>query len=198
MASPVGLLLPHVERQLDARGGNRASCGGGCATGLPANLNYTYSKSLDDDYSLGGQGPVVTNGGSQQVAQDWTHPARAARAVDVRPAECAVGAAAVHHWHGNRRTDAAERLARASSIKSGRCSCQHQRGQRHAGDAALLPWWFRDRLTRISSARAMARQTGCTQQPGAVPESLQVCGAGLGPYGNARRDSITGPEPVRR
>jgi hypothetical protein len=43
--------------------------------GFTANLNYTYSKSLDDDLSLGGQGPVVTSGGSQLVAQDWHNPA---------------------------------------------------------------------------------------------------------------------------
>jgi hypothetical protein len=43
--------------------------------GFTANLNYTFSKSLDDDLSLGGQGPVVTSGGSQQVAQDWHNPA---------------------------------------------------------------------------------------------------------------------------
>jgi hypothetical protein len=43
--------------------------------GFLASVNYVYSKSLDDDYSLGGQGPVTTSGGSQQVAQDWTNPA---------------------------------------------------------------------------------------------------------------------------
>jgi hypothetical protein len=42
--------------------------------GFSANVSYTYSKSLDDDYSLGGQGPVPGAGGSPQVAQDWTHP----------------------------------------------------------------------------------------------------------------------------
>ncbi len=43
--------------------------------GFQANLNYTFSKSLDDDYSLGGQGPTApVSGGSSQVAQDWTHP----------------------------------------------------------------------------------------------------------------------------
>jgi hypothetical protein len=43
--------------------------------GFTANLNYTYSKALDDDFSLGGQGSVISGGsGSSQVAQDWTHP----------------------------------------------------------------------------------------------------------------------------
>ena len=43
--------------------------------GFTANVNYVYSKSLDDDYSLGGQGAVPTSGGNPQVAQDWTNPA---------------------------------------------------------------------------------------------------------------------------
>jgi hypothetical protein len=46
-------------------------------SGLTASALYTYSKSLDDDYSLGGQGPVsagAIGGGSSlsgQVAQNW-------------------------------------------------------------------------------------------------------------------------------
>jgi len=44
--------------------------------GFTANLSYTFSKSLDDDYSLGGgQGTANPGGGSPQVAQDWTNPA---------------------------------------------------------------------------------------------------------------------------
>ena len=49
-------------------------------SGFQANLSYTYSKSLDDDYSLGGQGPVtagaISQGGSLsgQVAQNWLDP----------------------------------------------------------------------------------------------------------------------------
>ncbi len=43
--------------------------------GFTANATYTYSKALDDDYSLGGQGQVTSGGGgSPQIAQDWTHP----------------------------------------------------------------------------------------------------------------------------
>jgi hypothetical protein len=44
-------------------------------SGFTANLNYTFSKALDDDFSLGGQGAVPGTGGSPQIAQDWTHPA---------------------------------------------------------------------------------------------------------------------------
>jgi hypothetical protein len=40
-------------------------------SGLAAGLTYTYSKSLDDDYSLSGQGGVSNSSG---VAQDWTNP----------------------------------------------------------------------------------------------------------------------------
>lgn len=43
--------------------------------GFTASVTYTFSKALDDDYSLGGQGSVTTSGGSSQVAQDWTNPA---------------------------------------------------------------------------------------------------------------------------
>jgi len=45
--------------------------------GFTAEVHYTYSKSLDDDYSLGGQQgvPQVSGGTSQtQIAQDWRHP----------------------------------------------------------------------------------------------------------------------------
>lgn len=43
--------------------------------GFTASVTYTYSKALDDDYSLGGQGSVTTSGGSPQIAQNWTDPA---------------------------------------------------------------------------------------------------------------------------
>jgi hypothetical protein len=39
-------------------------------SGFTANVTYTYSKSLDDDYSFGGQGASM-NG---QIAQDWRNP----------------------------------------------------------------------------------------------------------------------------
>ncbi len=45
--------------------------------GLQASAIYTYSKSLDDDFSYGGSGPVFagnSSAGSPQVAQDWRHP----------------------------------------------------------------------------------------------------------------------------
>ncbi|HEY4379105.1 MAG TPA: carboxypeptidase regulatory-like domain-containing protein [Acidobacteriaceae bacterium] len=38
--------------------------------GFQARLLYTYAKSLDDDFSLSGQGSVT----SGQIAQDWLHP----------------------------------------------------------------------------------------------------------------------------
>ncbi len=46
-------------------------------SGFTADLTYTYAKAIDDDYALGGQGPVTagsiggSGGGSGQVAQDW-------------------------------------------------------------------------------------------------------------------------------
>jgi trimeric autotransporter adhesin len=39
--------------------------------GFTARLLYTYAKSLDDDYSLSGQGSISSVGG---IAQDWLHP----------------------------------------------------------------------------------------------------------------------------
>jgi trimeric autotransporter adhesin len=39
--------------------------------GFTARLLYTYAKSLDDDYSLSGQGSISGGGG---IAQDWLHP----------------------------------------------------------------------------------------------------------------------------
>ena len=39
--------------------------------GFTARLLYTYAKSLDDDYSLSGQGSVTND---SSVAQDWTNP----------------------------------------------------------------------------------------------------------------------------
>jgi hypothetical protein len=40
-------------------------------SGFTANLSYIFSKSLDDDYSFGGSGGTAVN---QQVAQDWRNP----------------------------------------------------------------------------------------------------------------------------
>ena len=45
-------------------------------SGLTASLQYTYSKSIDDDSLLGGQGPVATGAASQStatasIAQNW-------------------------------------------------------------------------------------------------------------------------------
>ena len=47
--------------------------------GLTASLLYTYSKSVDDDAILGGQGPNAAgvtsqSSGSAHIAQDWMHP----------------------------------------------------------------------------------------------------------------------------
>ncbi|HEX3636248.1 MAG TPA: hypothetical protein VHV99_12285, partial [Paraburkholderia sp.] len=42
-------------------------------SGFTANLTYTFSKSIDDDYSFGGG---TGTGVNPQVAQDWLHPER--------------------------------------------------------------------------------------------------------------------------
>jgi hypothetical protein len=39
--------------------------------GFEAGVTYTFAKSLDDDYSLGAQGSVTNGSG---IAQDWTNP----------------------------------------------------------------------------------------------------------------------------
>jgi hypothetical protein len=163
--------------------------------GLTANLTYTFSKALDDDLSLGGQGPVITSGGNQQVAQDWTNPA------------------------GNRGLSTFDQRNVLSA------SLQYTTGMGIGGGTLLSGWrgliykeWTAQvniseasgtPLTPITSVIApgtsfqnvirasYGTQAGCSQLPG---EFLNPCryvvpgSPGIAPgFGNARRDSITGP-----
>lgn len=41
--------------------------------GLTSTLSYTYSKSIDDDSTIGGLGAAGAGGGCSVCAQDWTH-----------------------------------------------------------------------------------------------------------------------------
>ena len=60
--------------------------------GFTANLQYTYSKSIDDDATLGGQGPVPAGAVAPTVpaatiAQNWLNLARRARPLHLRPTQ---------------------------------------------------------------------------------------------------------------
>ena len=117
---------------------------------------------------------------------------RRARSLDFRPAPPADADGAIHHRHGHARRNAAERLARrcfkevdrvVSTITAGtglplnadlsRRRARHGRNRRHPS-----------RLHRRSILRRAGRL---------LPESGGVHRAAPGQWGNAGRDSITGP-----
>ena len=52
--------LSDVRRQFHAAKRDRFNYGAGCITASPAILQYTFSKSIDDDAALGGQGAGAT------------------------------------------------------------------------------------------------------------------------------------------
>jgi hypothetical protein len=167
-------------------------------SGLTAGLTYTFSKSLDDDYSLGGQGPVsggVIGGGtslSGQVAQDWNDPSaqRGLSTFDQR-----------HLLNANLQYTTGMGLG-------GRTLMSGWRG------AAYKEWTF---LTNIKVGSGLPQTpidpaavpgTGYTgilrdnytgqpiygsSTPGVYinPAAFEIPPTG---YGNARRDSITGPD----
>ena len=163
--------------------------------GLTANLTYTYSKSLDDDLSLGGQGPVVTSGGNERVAQDWTNPAgnRGLSTFDQRNVLSASlqyttgmgigGRTLLSGWRGliYKEWTAQLNISEASGTPLTPLT------------TLTVPGTSFQNIIRAS----YGTQTGCSQQAG---EFLNPCkyvvpgstGVPAG-FGNARRDSITGP-----
>jgi hypothetical protein len=163
--------------------------------GFTANLTYTYSKSLDDDLSLGGQGPVVTSVGSQQVAQDWTNPAgnRGLSTFDQRNVLSASlqyttgmgigGRTLLSGWRGLIYKDWTVQLNINESSGTPLTPLT----------TVLVPGTSFSNIIRAS----YGTQAGCSQQPGQFlnPCKYVVPGsAGIAPgFGNARRDSITGP-----
>ena len=91
-------------------------------SGFTASLQYTFSKSIDDDAVLGGQGasastpdtPLGAGAASSVrnllIAQNWLDLS-AERGLSTFDQRHLLNAAdAVHHRHGNRRRNAAERL----------------------------------------------------------------------------------------
>ena len=96
--------------------------------GFAASLLYTYSKSIDDDATLGGQGHQssasqtdFSAGSSTSSSAKRADCAGLARsqggkiAVFLRSATSAQSAGAIHHRPGTRRGNAARRLARQSA-----------------------------------------------------------------------------------
>ena len=160
--------------------------------GFQANLNYTFSKSLDDDYSLGGQGPSPVSGGSPQVAQDWTHPSA---------------------QRGLSTFDQRHVLA---------VQLQYTTGMGLGGHTMLSGWkgavykeWTV--LANITAASGMpltpivpievpgtayanivrasyGTTTGCTPIPGRFINTCEFVAPAPGQFGNVRRDGITGPD----
>jgi hypothetical protein len=158
--------------------------------GFTANLNYTYSKALDDDYSLGGQGAVPGSGGSPQIAQDWTHPERqrGLSTFDQRNALSATlqyttgmgigGHTLLSGWRG--------------------LVYKEWTAQVNIGETSGTPLTptIPGVVPGTSFANVMRASygtpAGCSQQPG---EFLNPCKfvVPTSGFGNARRDSITGP-----
>ena len=98
--------------------------------GLTATALYTFSKSIDDDSALGGQGACYRHtrnalepiwrghcGARWNIPEPLPHDcaelaqsARRTRTFNLRPAASSEPANAVHHGNGNRREDAYERV----------------------------------------------------------------------------------------
>ena len=78
--------------------------------GLTATLTYTYSKSIDDDSTVGGLGAAGAGGGCSVCAQDWTNlnGQRGLSTFDQR--HLREFHVAIHDGNGNRRQNTVERL----------------------------------------------------------------------------------------
>jgi hypothetical protein len=167
-------------------------------SGLTAGLTYTFAKALDDDYSLGGQGPVsagVTGGGSGlsgQIAQDWRNPSgqRGLSTFDQR-----------HLLKANLQYTTGMGLGGHTLLSGWR-------------GAAYKEWTLLTNITlgsglpetpidpaapggTGSSGFVRANYTGApiygSSTPGVFLNSNAFALPAAGQWGNARRDSITGP-----
>jgi hypothetical protein len=168
--------------------------------GFTANLSYTYAKAIDDDYSLGGQGPIAAGTISQgsalstqgaQVAQDWLHP------------------------------NAQRGLSTFDQRNSLTLQMQYTTGMGLGGGTLLSGWRGRvykewTFLINLSTASGLPETpiypvtvegtgTSSSARPNLTGAPLYLSTPGrhvnpaayttpaLGQWGNARRDSITGP-----
>ncbi len=116
-------------------------------SGFTASVLYTFSKSIDDDSALGGQG--ATTATHRHHRAGLAQPQRRARPLHLRPAPARQHHRAVHHRHGHRRRNAARRLARPP-LQGVDDPVRHHRRHRPAANPARLRH-RRLRLLRICS-----------------------------------------------
>ena len=159
-------------------------------SGFTASVNYTFSKSLDDDYSLSGQGSASGGGG---VAQNWLDVARGQRGLSTTD-QRHVLSATVQYTTG--------------MGLGGRALMSGWRG------AVYKEWTF---LTNINAATGLPQTpiyggaavlgtgvtgpirptlTGVSPSANLAPGyfvNINAYKAPSGEWGDARRDSITGP-----
>jgi trimeric autotransporter adhesin len=164
--------------------------------GLTASLLYTFSKSLDDDYSLGGQGPVAAGssgggGGGGQTAQDWLHP-EAQRGLSTFDQRHLLGAQAQYTtgmgiggrtllsgWRGA----VYKEWTFVSNISVGT----------GLPETAIDPVSVGTGYTNIVRANYTGQVIHASPKPGYFLNPGAFVAPSPGMWGNARRDSITGP-----
>jgi hypothetical protein len=158
-------------------------------SGLAAGLTYTYSKSLDDDYSLSGQGGVSNSSG---VAQDWTNPGgqRGLSTFDQRHVLSANaqyttgmglgGKTLMSGWKGLAYKEWT--VQTTITLASGTPQTPIYGGASTPGTGVTAA--IRPNLTGVSPYSGLAPGHHLNLNAYSVPS---------GQWGNARRDSITGP-----
>jgi len=161
-------------------------------SGLAAGLTYTFSKSLDDDYVLGGQGPVTSGGSSSQIAQDWQNPngQRGLSTFDQRHVLSAnaqyttgmglAGKTLMTGWKGVAYKEWT--IQTTINVASGTPQTPIYGGASVTGTG--VSGAIRPNLTGVSPYSGLAPGYHLNQAAYSVPS---------GQWGNARRDSITGP-----
>ena len=158
-------------------------------SGLAAGLTYTYSKSMDDDYSLSGQGGVSNSSG---VAQDWTNPGgqRGLSTFDQRHVLNANaqyttgmglgGKTLMSGWKGLAYKEWT--VQTTITLASGTPETPIYEGASTPGTG--VTGFIRPNLTGVSPYSGLAPGHHLNLNAYSVPS---------GQWGNARRDSITGP-----
>ncbi len=170
--------------------------------GLTATLQYVYSKSIDDSSlggrscggSAGGTGPVASNAGTASGvlsrAQNWLDLSAERALIQLRSAAPAHGHRPIHHRPGHLRRNAAERMARHALQRVDRYD-GHQRGQRLAANSDLSRLPCPEPDSPVSGPTIPARRS-TTLRPGLTLNPAAYA-APVGTWGNAGRNSITGP-----
>jgi hypothetical protein len=161
-------------------------------SGLAAGVTYTYSKSLDDDFSLGGQGPVTSGGSSSQIAQDWQNPSgqRGLSTFDQRHVLSAIaqyttgmgigGKTLMSGWKGLAYKDWT--VQTTITLASGTPETPIYGGASTPGTGVTGA--VRPNLTGVSPYSGLTAGHHLNLAAYSVPS---------GQWGDARRDSITGP-----